>query len=210
MASVNAERRPDLRAAILDGSFQASHCPACDAAFRLDPVLTYLDIERLQWILVKPADELAGWLVLEQEARAAFDLAYGAAAPRPARALGLQVRPRITFGWAALREKILCAELGVDDAALETLKCALLRSLPETPLADDIELRLTGGSEEMLELAWVSTTDEAPRETMTVPRDLYDEVLQDPAWETLRETMAAATFVDMQRLMVEPADQPPA
>ena len=41
--SVNADRRPDLRAAILDGSFQQVDCPSCRARFRLDPSFNYLD-----------------------------------------------------------------------------------------------------------------------------------------------------------------------
>ena len=40
--SVNADRRPDLRTAILDGSFQRQPCPQCGKDFRLDPEMTYV------------------------------------------------------------------------------------------------------------------------------------------------------------------------
>jgi hypothetical protein len=201
--SVNAERRPDLRAAIVDGTFQARACPSCGKSFRLDPLLTYIDLGNRQWILVQPAEGLERWPELEEQARRTFDLAFGDAAPRPARAVGAGIRPRIAFGWPALREKLLCADLGLDDASLEVLKCALLRSLPDSPLADDTELRLTGGDGATLRLAWLRTENETPTETLELPRSFYNDVAAEEVWESLRAELRASTFVDMQRLMVD-------
>ena len=42
--SVNADRRADLRRAIVDGSFQQVDCPSCHTKFRLDPSFNYLDV----------------------------------------------------------------------------------------------------------------------------------------------------------------------
>src|SRR5437879_9048961 len=56
--SVNADRRSDLRAAIIDGSFQRQPCPKCGKDFRLDPELTYVDVGRGQWIAVFPVAKL--------------------------------------------------------------------------------------------------------------------------------------------------------
>ena len=35
--SVNADRRPDLRDAIVAGTFQRQPCPSCGTEFRVDP-----------------------------------------------------------------------------------------------------------------------------------------------------------------------------
>ena len=56
--SVSADRRPDLREAILDGSFQRKVCPACATAFRPEPEFTYIDFARGQYIFVYPVDDV--------------------------------------------------------------------------------------------------------------------------------------------------------
>src|SRR5678815_2165427 len=50
--SVNADRRPDLRQAVLDGTFQREQCPACGLAFRVEPEFTYIDVGRGQFVTV--------------------------------------------------------------------------------------------------------------------------------------------------------------
>ena len=70
--SVNADRRPDLRAAIIDGSFQRQPCAQCGKAFQLDPEMTYVDVGRGQWIATFPVAKLGQWKDLEEQARATF------------------------------------------------------------------------------------------------------------------------------------------
>src|SRR5438445_8953366 len=83
--SLNADRRPDLRAAVLDGSFQRQACPQCNTEFRLDPQLTYVDVARGLWVAAHPYAKLGQWKALEMQARATFDKAYGANASAAAR-----------------------------------------------------------------------------------------------------------------------------
>ena len=68
--SLNADRRPDLRAAILDSRFQRTSCPHCGAGFRLDCDFTILDVKRGQWIVAAPVAGIADWEAREAEARA--------------------------------------------------------------------------------------------------------------------------------------------
>ncbi len=76
-ASINADRRPDLRQQIIDGEFQAQTCPTCGTRFRLPPSLSYVDIARGQWILAYPADELPNWPALEEQAATVMEFADG-------------------------------------------------------------------------------------------------------------------------------------
>ena len=208
--SVNADRRPDLRAAILGETFQRQPCPACAHVFRLAPDLNYLDVGRGQWFAAHPIADVDRWPEIEARDRAAFDRAYGPAAPPPARAIGSGLRPRITFGWAGLREKILAAEHEFDDVTLELLKIAIVRGLDDAPLRDDTELRLVSVDGPKLTLAWIELLSEQVAEVLEVPWEVFAEIDTDTAaWAALREQLSAGLYVDMNRLLV-PAPAPAA
>jgi hypothetical protein len=205
--SINADRRHDLRDAVLDDSLQRADCEECGAAFRLDPELTYLSVEDGQWILVEPAANFARWTELETLAQSLFETAYGAQAPEAARAIGQGLKPRIAFGWAALREKLLAVRGGLDDLTLELMKLVLMRGPMGEALADDTELRLVGVGEKDLTLAWLRSANGEVLEVLKVPRDVYDGIAAAPAdFEALRAELGAGPFVDVNRLLVEAAE----
>ena len=200
--SVNADRRPDLRDSIFDGTFQLQNCGNCQEPFRLQPEMTYLDVGRDQWISAQPLSNLGQWQDLEEKARGGFADAYGDQAPASAQAIGEDLRPRLAFGWTALREKLLAAEHGLDDVILEALKITILRGVRGLPIADNNELRLLEVKDDVLVLGWIFPDTEAALETMEVPRGLYDGVAADPeGWSAITEQLAASPFVDMQKLM---------
>lgn len=200
--SVNADRRPDLRAAILDESFQRQSCAACGASFRVAPDLNYLDVGRGRWIAAHPPAEVSDWLALEDRDRATFDQAYGAGAAQPAREVGAGLQARITFGWPGLREKLLAADQDLDDVELELLKLAIIRSSEEAALRDDTELRLVAARGDELEFAWLGLMTEQVLETLVVPWAAYDEIRRDAGWAELRARFAGALYVDLNRFMV--------
>jgi hypothetical protein len=203
VSSVNADRRPDLRKAILEGTFQQKPCPQCDVPFRLDPLFTYMDVGRGQWIVVHPFGYIGDWEALESQARASFDRSYGPAAPQVARELGAGLQPRLTFGWHALAEKILAREHKLNDVDLELTKMAVLRDSEQAPLTAQTELRLVEVKGDSLVMEWVVGSTGEVAERLTVSRALYDEVAADRAgWQSLREELDGRLFVDMQRLML--------
>jgi endogenous inhibitor of DNA gyrase (YacG/DUF329 family) len=201
--SVNADRRPDLRAAILNGSFQRQPCPKCGKAFRLDPEMTYINVSRGQWIAAYPVAKLGQWKELEEQARASFAQAYGPQAPVAARQMGAGMKPRITFGWGGLREKLVAADHQLDDVTLELVKLAIVRTSKTSPLSNDTELRLIDVEGDKLVMAWIRAQTEQVVEGLKVPRKLYDDIIADePGWHALREELSAGLFVDMNRLLV--------
>ena len=205
--SVNADRRPDLRRAILDGTFQRMDCPSCAARFRLDPDFNLLDVGRGQWIVAAPVEGLLEWQAREAAARALFVRAYGADAPEPAQALGARLRTRITFGWPALREKLLAAEHGLDDVALECCKAAVMRGVKGLPVSPEADLRLADVDGDKLVMAWLRSFDGAEGDAVLVPRSLHDAVVADAdgAWAGLRREFDGALFVDLNRKLVRQA-----
>src|SRR5947209_10357465 len=103
VSSVNAARRPDLRAAILDRSFQREPCPSCGMTFRVEPQFTYLDIKRKQFFAIWPTAGVAEWQNYEAQSQAAYDRGFGPGSDGAALAGGLLAR--CVFGWLGLNEK---------------------------------------------------------------------------------------------------------
>jgi hypothetical protein len=207
VASVNADRRPDLRDALLDGSLQAEPCSVCGEKLRLPPHLTYVDMARGNWLLVDTVDEIPNWRAHELEATTLFDDAFGASAPQVAQELAKGVSPRIVFGWPALREKVLCSALGIDDVTLELLKTSVIRNVPGMALGQS--LRLTGGTDTSLTLAVMDDASEAVTATTDVPRSLIDDIAGDvAAWAPLRARLTAGPLVDVARFVLEGGGTP--
>ena len=201
--SVNADRRPDLRAAIIDGSFQRLLCTQCGASFRIDPEFNYLDLGRGQWISAHAIGKLGAWKSAEATDQESFDKAYGAAASAGAAAIGAGLAVRIVFGWPALREKLVAAENRLDDRELELLKMALLRTRDDAPLSQTVELRFAERSPEGLILEWIDATTDMPVQALMVPQSAYDEIADNlDDWAPLRQELSQGPFVDMQRLMI--------
>lgn len=201
VASVAGDRRPDLRDDIIAGTFQTIACPACGASYRPPPRFTYMDSDRQQWFVAHPAEDVGRWAHFEAEARRLFDATYGAGASPAAQALGRGVRPRVVFGWPAVREKLLCDIHGLDDVTLELLKTATMASVPGAPIADDTELRLDAVADETITLGWFVGETAARLATVAVPRTIYRQVEGDAAWGSLRNEFRNAAFVDLARLL---------
>lgn len=201
-ASINADRRPDLRSAILDHSLQRVTCPHCDMVFRLEPQLTYLDMQRGQWLAAFPRQRLPQWQAVEQEVQASFARAYGASAGPAEREIGGDLQARLVFGWRALREKLVAHDLKVDDVQLELVKLLLMRGMDEPPLPLGAVLRLTGTDEDTGEWQFeVLDRDDEVIEELSVPAELLDDIAEAPQdWAALQAQLEGGLLVDVQRL----------
>jgi hypothetical protein len=113
-----------------------------------------------------------------------------------------QVRPRLVFGWPALREKLIAKDLGLDDVTLELLKMAVMRNVNKPPISDETELRLAGGDEKALKLIWYHQVSEQEMAVLDVPRSAYDDVVEDAdAWAPVREKLEGVFLVDLRRFI---------
>lgn len=200
VASVNADRRPDLRDAILDGSFQRETCPSCAMAFRAEPQFSYIELGRRTYVVVWPLAQRRDWPTCVAQSQAAFELAYGERAGPQARELAGGVSLRTVFGWPALREKLLAAQAGIDDTTLELAKLALLRRLERAPLPGRLELRLTGVAGGNLRFAWIDAQADRAQQPFEADAALIAQIeAEAPAWQALREELLASPLVDFQR-----------
>jgi len=201
--SVNADRRPDLREEILQGTFQVVACGSCHEEVRLDPLFNYLDVGRGQWFSVQPAEQMKNWVEQEDTAMEVFAEAYGDQASGGAREIGKDLKPRLVFGWPALREKLRAADLGMNDVALECAKLILIEEVSAKPLEQGAELRLLGGEGDTVDMAWVVPDGDEIIEGMKVPMELYQGVadkLED--WEAVILQLESGPFVDILKLFM--------
>ena len=205
--SVNADRRPVLRAQLMAGTFQQESCPACGEKFRTEPEFSYLHMGAKQFLSVWPATGVSEWADYEKRAQENFDRFYGSGASPAAAAIGRELTFRTAFGWEAAREKLVIAETGIDDRTLELAKILLMRSGEMPPLDADFELRLIEVDDEQnLVIGQFDSATEGLGPVFTVPRTLIDEIEAEPeAWQSLRDELSGGPFVDVARLMIEPA-----
>ena len=201
LESINADRRPDLRQAIVEGKLQVETCSACAAQFRVAPSLNYIDAGRGQWISAQPLEQLGAWPEVERTALRSFQVAYGPEAPPPARAIGADLQARVSFGWSGLREKIIAREAGLDDRVLEFLKLAIVQA--GSKLSPGRELRLEAVEGDSLVMIWTDSRTEAQLEILAVPRSLYNDIAADrAAWAGVDGLMGEGPFVDLQKMFL--------
>ena len=147
---------------------------------------------------------LGEWEALEDRARATFDESFGTGAPPVAQKIGKKLTPRLVFGWGALREKLVAREAEINDIDLELVKALVLRAPGDSPVMGDAELRLIELDADELVLAWLNWQSQALIEALRVPRALFEDVA-DPGFQELRDRLAGALYVDMQRLLLRQA-----
>ena len=208
VGSVNADRRPDLRQSILDDSFQDHACEHCGAISRLQPEFNYLHAGDRLWIAALPARRFPFYLTHEDEALALFEQTYGAKAPSAAKAVGDTLDVRLTFGWPAVREKLLLRGVGLEDVIIEMMKLDLLRKLPSAPMAPGVELRVVTVTEGHLIFRWLRTDTEEVLEEFRTPRGWYSLIADDlELWQAVRNQIDNGPFVDMQKVYMGPGRQ---
>jgi hypothetical protein len=202
--SVNADRRPELRDAILDSSFQTVVCPSCGASTRLEPLFNYLDVASALWLAAYPPGAMGNLVAIETEVKALFDESYGTNATPAAQGVGDILNARLTFGWPATREKVLLRQNDLEDVSIEMLKLDLLRRLPEAPLRPGVELRVMDVSQEMLSFVWTVADTEEILQEFEASRQLLQEIEANAeGWAAVRTDLTAGMFVDIQKLYLD-------
>lgn len=201
--SVNADRRSDLREAILDGSFQSLSCPECGKTVRMEPQFNYLEVGAGHWIAVFPGRMMPDYIEVEDAISEVFDTSYGTRALPAAREIGEGLTVRLVFGWPALVEKLVLRAAGLDDVTVELLKLDLMRRLPQADMGPGRELRVTSVQDGALNFAWILTEQEVALDGFAADRALYDAIAEAPeAWAPIRAQLTDGPFVDMQKLFM--------
>jgi hypothetical protein len=131
--SINAERHPHLRDAVLDRTLHQFQCGACGTTLAVEKKLAYIDLTRRQFYSIAPERDRAQERALAEDVIAAWNLAFGTQAPVSVGALFETDRfqVRLCFGLEELREKVIARDAGLDDLSLEILKAELMATNTE-------------------------------------------------------------------------------
>jgi len=144
--SINAERHPHMRDAILSRTLHVFQCAACLTSISVEKSLLYVDLGRRQLYSMHPASERA----LEREHGDAlikiWSTAVGDQAGEAARTLfdGETFHVRLCYGLEELREKIVAHDAGLRDLVIEALKVEAMAEAEELRKLGVITLRFDG------------------------------------------------------------------
>jgi hypothetical protein len=209
--SLNANRLPEARQWVLDRTLFQKTCACGRAVTALHPFL-YADFERGLWLQVLREDDRPAYAAHERDVLAAYRAAFApGTGPRFIEALGAMVVPRVVYGHEELREKVVCADAGLDDALVEALKLEILVGRPELLQRGVVLLTLDGADPESLRLRAYGFPPGGPGQILgelTVARATYDELAARTG--AVRDSYPAlfdGVYVNVQRYRFEP--EPP-
>ncbi|MCB9745030.1 MAG: hypothetical protein H6741_08275 [Alphaproteobacteria bacterium] len=201
-ASVNADRHSALRDEILEGRLLSETCTECGTTFRANPEFTYFDRGLGIWLNARPRGERAAWEDGEMNTQLTHLRIFGEGAPPAVVRIGAKLRARLTFGWPALVEKLLCSQHGLDDVTLELAKIAVVSGATDAIFVEDGELRVVAIDDEALTCAWLAGEPLEALSEVRIPRSLLAEIEAEPEpWSELRELVSSGFYVDMERAL---------
>jgi hypothetical protein len=200
--------RPDIRQAIFDGTFHKFACPRCGMTTLVDRLLSFTDFPRRQWFTIAPSNGLPWrrkWLAVANESFVATAVNN---APPIVVQWGTEMTRRLMFGLAALREKLVIGDAGLDDRVIELLKIQLIRDLRDTFSVDHyFHLVAVHGDE----LVFERTHRDGIIRSFAIPRALYDDLAASAELPQLIATAFPDGLLIDHRAMLAPdvIDEPP-
>lgn len=208
--SLNCERTPAARDAILSETFQQFSCESCNYQFLVEDPFIYTDFIRKHWIGVFPRSWELQWAEYETHpVKAYFDNMEGPHSSPAARVMAGGFKVRAVFGLPTLREKLICFDQGLDDAQLELVKLHLMRTVEGLTFGPQSRPRLhrVEGSELIFRVPCRVNSQWRVVE-LGLPLELYHRQLDDaPSLVPFLRSLRAGAFVDLGRIMIEPTSQ---
>lgn len=196
---LDVDDQPDWRDKIVKRTLSLAACKQCRTKYRGPPKFTYFDREHDQWIGAFPWEARDDWRESEQQAQSLFDVYLNSDTSLSERMHAAPVQRRVTFGWEALREKVVAARRRIDDVSLELLKWELRQ--PPSGVEDDF--RLLEADDSKLIFGRVVRAREEIVEQIAVPRPQFDAVSTNADLRKLREQLSQSAYVDVRRLAEE-------
>lgn len=129
-ATLNANRRPQFKRALLDRTLHVFRCGGCGDSLVVERDLLYFDMNRQQMFCMYPRHERAREEELSEQVRIAYQAWLGDRAPKLLQGWGKGFLVRMCFGYEELREKVVIDDAGLSDLVIEALKIDVLTSDP--------------------------------------------------------------------------------
>jgi CpXC protein len=202
--SLNASRSPEVRDAIIAGTFQVFTCEVCGHPVVYTGEFPFLDLDRGQFIGVFPLSYETDWRRYEERTAASFSRSLGADAPPVAQSLGEGVEVRCVFGLPALREKLIAADAGLDDRLVEAFKLSLFETVAGLPFEARRRPRLVVADADTLVFAIPADPSDPDQDALRLPieRTRYDDFVGTADRDELLAAMAPGAYVDTGRVLI--------
>jgi hypothetical protein len=180
---VDIDEDPSLMGKIQDGSFLSVSCPSCGKT--LKPEFE---------VLVRSAK--ASWYLVPELSRMDF---YSKKIDCPKGA-------RIAIGYSELAEKLLIAQAGLDESAIEFLKYYLYVKAEESNPAGEIEIRFKEISGDTISFYIVGLKADEIAITK-IPRSLYETMrLKEKLEEEPFKEIAKAPYISVNKVLQAEAE----
>lgn len=179
--SANVQRQSYWRDYVLEGSFMRFTCETCGLPFVVERELLYTDLDGGLFVGVFPNHRRADYQACAETIEQAFARALGGEAPLAIRHEFRHVQPRVCFGYAELREKVVCFAAGLDDRVVEALKLTVMEGIPGAAESGVKNLILVDiGAEGALIFAQEMDRPMSPSDPLIqVDRAVYDDLARD-------------------------------
>jgi hypothetical protein len=142
--SINAERHPHMRDAVLARTLHVFQCEACGGSIVVDKPLLYVDLVRRQMYGVHPASARAGERAHGEALIATWSRSVGDQASAAVREGfgGDAFHVRLCYGLEELREKLIAHDAGLRDLVIEALKAEAMAATEALQPLGVVALRL--------------------------------------------------------------------
>ena len=174
--SLNADRHPLLRKMVIDRQLHVARCEKCERSIVVETSFLYVDLGRRQVLGVFGRNDRGDADACARIHQDTFERWFVQEAPEWIKRLSQKCLVRVCFGLEELREKLVADEAGIDDYALEALKCVLLAQDPRFRKDEVATLRLDRVDGKVLELLTVDFDDLPLGRRVRVRRDELDQL----------------------------------
>jgi hypothetical protein len=198
--SLNADRHAHLKQRVLERVLHVGRCHSCARTIVVDHRFLYVDLGRRQIIGVFRSSDRNDADDCAHAVEDMFDRWFRRDAPLWIRELAEQCLVRAVFGLEELREKIVADDAGLDDLALEALKCHLMAEDPALRAAGVATLRLDRVDGDHLDLVAVDLDDQPCHGVLRVPRAELARMPAGVAAYAVYPDLAAGPHVSLMRL----------
>jgi hypothetical protein len=170
--AVNAERFPEIRASIVDGTLHRFSHPKTGKSFTVEAPFMYTDMGRDTFFAVHPPKSRFAWIDDSQALEQELDKVPGSLSSYDKR------YARVVYGLGELREKLIAQDAELDDRIVELMKVFLIHEHPFLIQKPRLRLMFDGVDDEKFGFVAAFYHDREAFE-VSVPRDIAEELVED-------------------------------
>lgn len=188
---------------MLAGQLHRPPCAGCGATIDVQRDFVFTDFRRGDWVRVATPHALARWATVETETEEQFHRVLHHGAPIVA-GLAAKFRVRVVFDIDELRERLVIADAGLDDAIVECVKLSCVAERPELAVPGRrIRVEAVAATSDLRMASVRADQPDRVAARWSVPAALVARVTADrAAWRAANPELFERAFVSLDRYLV--------